>query len=75
MSSSSINLRVKSCPAFGWKRVVFRSVVILLLLAIALSVPFFGVIVDIIGSTTVTLLNFILPPFFYILLVDSSKDR
>jgi len=61
--------------SFGWKRVAFRSFMITLFLAIALSVPFFGVIVDLIGSTTITCLNFIFPPFFYICLADSDKTR
>jgi len=60
---------------FGWKRVLFRSFVILILLMIGLSVPFFGVIVDLIGSTTITVLNFIFPPFFYMRFIDNSKTR
>jgi len=60
---------------FGWKRVAFRSFMITIFLAIALSVPFFGVIVDLIGSTTITCLNFIFPPFFYMCLSDSDKTR
>ena len=68
--------KTKSFPtAFGWKRVAFRSFMITLFLAIALSVPFFGVIVDLIGSTTITCLNFIFPPFFYMCLSDSDKTR
>ena len=62
-------------PAFGWKRVAFRSFMISLFLVIALSVPFFGVIVDLIGSTTITCLNFIFPPFFFMCFVDSDKTR
>jgi len=60
---------------FGWKRIVFRSLVIALLIVIGLSVPFFGVIVDLIGSTTIPILNFIFPPFFYMRFVDSDKTR
>jgi len=61
--------------SFGLKRVIFRSLVLLLLLLIALSVPVFGLIVDLIGSTTITCLNFIFPPIFYLFLADSTKDR
>jgi len=61
--------------SFGWKRCLFRTLVIAFLLLIGLSVPVFSVIVDLIGASTITLLNFIFPPFFYMLLVDDSKTR
>ena len=39
-----------------------------LLLLIGLSLPSFGAILNLIGATTITLLNFIFPPIFYLLL-------
>jgi len=58
---------------FGPKRVIFRTLVIVLLLLLALSLPDFGAILDLIGSTTITLLNFVFPPLFYLFLADRTK--
>ena len=60
-------------PDFNWKRCVFRSLSVLTLLFIAESVPSFGAILDLVGASTVTLLTFVFPPFFYIKLVDASS--
>ena len=60
---------------FGPKRVIFRTLVIAFLLVIGLSVPDFGAILDLIGSTTVTLLNFVFPPVFYLFLADKTKKE
>ena len=38
------------------------------LLTISLSVPNFDAILDLIGATTITLLNIVFPPIFYLLL-------
>ena len=38
------------------------------LLIISLSVPNFDAILDLIGATTITLLNIVFPPIFYLLL-------
>ena len=60
-------------PHFNWKRCVFRSLSVLSLLFIAESVPSFGAILDLVGASTVTLLTFVFPPYFYIKLVDASS--
>ena len=60
-------------PHFNWKRCAFRSVSVLCLLFIAESVPSFGAILDLVGASTVTLLTFVFPPYFYIKLVDASS--
>ena len=44
-----------------------------LLLVIGLSLPNFGAILNLIGATTITLLNFIFPPIFYLLLERKYK--
>jgi len=59
---------------FGWKRVVFRSSAVLVLLFIAETIPSFGSILDLVGATTVTCLTFICPPYFYMKLVDRSHQ-
>jgi len=55
---------------FGWKRIVLRSSLLLLALFIAESVPSFGKILDLVSGTTVSLLTFTLPPYFYMKLAD-----
>jgi len=58
--------------SFHWKRCAFRSLSVLCLLFIAESVPSFGAILDLVGASTVTLLTFVFPPFFYMRLSDAS---
>jgi len=60
---------------FNWKRCVFRSLSVACLLFIAETVPSFGAILDLIGASTVTLLTFIFPPYFYMRLADASLDK
>ena len=60
---------------FSWKRCVFRTVTIAFLLFIAVSVPSFGSILDLIGGSTITLLTFIMPPMLYMIVMDHSEIR
>jgi len=60
---------------FGPKRIIFRTMVVVLLLILALSLPDFGAILDLIGSTTVTGLNFVFPPVFFLFLADKAKEN
>ena len=60
---------------FNWKRCLFRTISVLVLLFIAESIPSFGSILDLVGASTVTMLTFVCPPYFYMRLVDSSKDN
>lgn len=57
---------------FNMKRCLFRSASVVVLLFIAETVPSFGSILDLVGGSTVTLLTFVFPPYFYMRLVDSS---
>jgi hypothetical protein len=54
---------------------LFRSVSILCLLFISETLPNFGSILDLVGGSTVTLLTFVFPPFFYMRLVDMSSKN
>ena len=60
---------------FGPKRVIFRTLVIAFLLILGLSLPDFGAILDLIGSTTITLLNFVFPPVFYLFLANRANKE
>ena len=78
------NPELPNCPkmlkrpfivAFNWKRCAFRTSVVFFLLFIAECLPNFGSLLDLIGGSTVTLLTFVFPPFFYMRLVDSSQEN
>merc|ERR1711894_828229 len=60
---------------FNWKRCVFRTFSVLVLLFIAETIPSFGSILDLVGASTVTMLTFVCPPYFYMRLCDSSKQN
>jgi len=60
---------------FNWKRCVFRSFSVIILLYIAESIPSFGSILELVGASTVTLLTFVFPPLFYMKLADASIGR
>ena len=60
---------------FNWKRCFFRTTSVFVLLFIAETIPSFGSILDLVGASTVTLLNFVFPPYFYMKLCDSSIEN
>ena len=60
---------------FNIRRILFRTFVVVVLLFIAESIPDFGNILDIVGSTAITTLTFICPPLFYMKLCDQSKEH
>merc|ERR1719391_370221 len=59
---------------FNLKRCLFRTFSVLVLLFIAETVPSFGSILDLVGASTVTLLTFVFPPFFYMKLCDQESS-
>ena len=59
---------ILNISGYKFKRALFRSGCMLGLLVISLSLPNFGAILDLIGATTITLLNFVFPPIFFLLL-------
>jgi len=61
-------------PAFGIKRVLVRSGVVLLEIFIGLAIPDFGDILTLAGGSTITLCSFILPPLMYMRLVDNCEN-
>jgi len=63
---------LKIPSSFNWKRCMFRSLSVFGLLFIAECVPSFGSILDLVGGSTVTLLTFVFPPYFYMRLADAS---
>lgn len=57
-------------PRFGPKRIILRSVIVMLMLTISLLVPDFEIILNVIGGSTITLLSFFFPPLMYMKLMD-----
>ena len=51
---------------FGFKRILLRTSIFLFVLGIAEAVPKFGVILSLVGGSTVTMMTFILPCIFYL---------
>ena len=45
------------------------------LLVLGISLPDFSSILDLIGASTITILNFIFPPIFYMFLADQAKKN
>ncbi|ROT83182.1 Proton-coupled amino acid transporter 4 [Penaeus vannamei] len=59
-------------PGFGYKRCLVRSAIIVFEVLVGLAVPDFGMILNLIGGSTVTVCSFILPPLMYMKLVDRT---
>lgn len=59
---------------FGWQRIVLRSSIVAIEMVICLAVPDFGLILNLIGGSTVTLCSFVLPPIMYMKLVDNCDN-
>lgn len=58
---------------FSLKRFVIRTLVLILVLFIAQSIPNFGPILSFIGGSAIALTSFILPCIFYVLLCRKSE--
>jgi len=61
--------------SFNWKRILFRTCTMIVVLLIGQTLPSFGAILSLIGGSTVTIITFILPPILYMLAVDGSDSR
>lgn len=53
---------------FGWQRMVLRSFIVLFLALLAETIPSFGAILSFIGSSTVSILGFILPVICFVMI-------
>ena len=60
---------------FGVKRCGYRTLAMAILLSVSQSIPSFGSILDLVGATSVTMLTFVCPPYFYMRLCDSSSQN
>ncbi|KAF5305305.1 hypothetical protein FQA39_LY09270 [Lamprigera yunnana] len=60
---------------YHWKRCVLRSMMVLVMVFIGESIPAFGKILSLVGGSTITLLTFILPPYFYMKLCSQTNEN
>lgn len=58
---------------YHWKRSVVRTCMMLVMVFVGETIPRFGKILSLVGGSTVTLLTFVFPPYFYMKLC-SQKD-
>ncbi|KAK4326153.1 hypothetical protein Pmani_003299 [Petrolisthes manimaculis] len=72
--SQSLEEALNLPTAFGWRRCVTRTTLVLLGVLISLAVKNFGTVLNLMGSFAVPLLTFIFPPIFYIRLCDSGEN-
>ncbi|XP_037788594.1 amino acid transporter AVT1D-like isoform X2 [Penaeus monodon] len=59
---------------FCLKRVLLRSSMVMLQMLICLAVPDFGLILNLIGGSCITLCTFVFPPIMYIRLMDMEGE-
>ncbi|XP_064596417.1 uncharacterized protein LOC135463023 [Liolophura sinensis] len=59
---------------FTWKRCVVRTLMVVLVLFVAETIPRFGGVLALVGGSTVTLLAYVLPPMFYLKLCTMKGD-
>ena len=59
---------------FTWKRCVFRTVVVAIVLFVAETIPHFGAILSLVGGSTVTLLAYVCPSLFYLKLSAETNE-
>nr|XP_027239636.1 amino acid transporter AVT1B-like [Penaeus vannamei] len=59
---------------FCLKRVLLRSSMVMLQMLICLAVPDFGLILNLIGGSCITLCTFVFPPIMYMRLMDMEGE-
>ncbi|CAH2000369.1 unnamed protein product [Acanthoscelides obtectus] len=58
---------------FGWKRCLTRTTVVVCCIIVGETIPEFDKILSLIGGSTITLLTFVFPPYFYKKLCDREE--
>ncbi|VDL70042.1 unnamed protein product [Nippostrongylus brasiliensis] len=66
---------LKTPHHFGWQRFLVRTSLFWFIIFVALSVPNFGPLLDLIGASTMTMMTMILPSVFYLYLNASYLKR
>jgi hypothetical protein len=63
------------CTEFHWKRCLVRTGMMCVMVFVGESIPKFGKILSLVGGSTITLLTFVFPSFFYMRLCDQEKQH
>lgn len=58
---------------YHWKRCVLRTLMVFVMVFIGETIPRFGKILSLVGGSTITLLTFVLPPYFYMRLCQQRN--
>jgi len=58
-----------------WKVNLLRSVVVLIAIGVSISVPFFGLFLNLVGAFSNSAASFILPPFFHLKIFGEASSR
>ncbi|KRT84045.1 Amino acid transporter [Oryctes borbonicus] len=58
---------------YNWKRCFVRTLIILLMVLIGETIPKFGKILSLVGGSTITMLTFVFPPYFYMRLCNQKS--
>lgn len=58
---------------YNWRRCVLRTIMVFIMVFIGESLPKFGKILSLIGGSTITLLTFVFPPYFYMKLCNQKN--
>lgn len=57
-----------------WKRILLRTLTVMVILFVGESIPHFGAILSLVGGSTVTLLTFVAPSVFYLCLCSQEGE-
>lgn len=60
---------------FGWRRIILRTTLMLLVLFVAETIPHFAVALELVGGLLTTPLVFIFPPWFYAVIKVRKQRR
>ena len=58
-----------------WRRVLFRTLSMMFLLFIAMSIPTFDSVLALVGGSAIITLTFVLSPIIYLICVDADPSR
>ncbi|XP_017780132.1 PREDICTED: amino acid transporter ANTL1-like isoform X2 [Nicrophorus vespilloides] len=58
---------------YHWKRSILRTCIIFTMVVIGETIPRFGKILSLVGGSTITLLTFVFPPYFYMKLCGQKN--
>ncbi|KAK4877503.1 hypothetical protein RN001_010009 [Aquatica leii] len=56
-----------------WKRCLLRTIIVFIMVFVGESIPAFGKILSLVGGSTITLLTFVFPPYFYMKLCSQKN--